>query len=318
MGSRRNPQLPASRGNQSVFRLSETDTPAVDAFLHQLWWQNGLAENSVAAYRRDLQAASQWLFQHDDSLLAVLPATLHQLFSDRAAMGYNARSSARMLSSLKRFFRFCIEQRLRQDDPCLSLESPRASRALPFSLSEMQVEQLINAPDSETVLGLRDRAMLELMYASGLRVTELVTLPLTQLSLKQGVIRVIGKGNKERMVPMGETACEWLDRYLRQSRPELAGSHQTDALFLSARGELMTRKGFWQRIKRHAQYAGLSVNVTPHMLRHAFATHLLNHGADLRSLQMLLGHADLSTTQIYTFVARERLKSLHARHHPRG
>ncbi len=318
MGSRRNARLPPSQGNTSVYHLQDGDVAAVEAFLHQLWLQDGLSENSVAAYRRDLSAASDWLGRQASHLLAADQAGLHELFARRAEQGYNSRSNARLLSALKRFYRFCVQQRFRLDDPTLTLESPRPVRALPVSLSEMQVEQLIAAPDTESALGLRDRAMLELMYASGLRITELLTLPLDQISLKQGVVRVVGKGNKERLVPMGENAVDWIDRYLRYGRPELASGVTVDTVFMSNRGQMMTRKAFWQRIKIYAVKAGLSVNVTPHMLRHAFATHLLNHGADLRSLQMLLGHADLSTTQIYTHVARERLKSLHAQFHPRG
>jgi integrase/recombinase XerD len=317
MGSRRNPRLPASQGNQAIHYLKESDVSVVEAFLHQLMFQEGLAANSVAAYRRDLSALSAALAP-GTSLLTCHVADLHQVLAQRAAAGYNARSTARMLSSLKRLFRFCLQQRWRTDDPSQTLDSPRLNRALPVSLSEMQVEQLIAAPDTETTLGLRDRAMVELMYASGLRISELLMLPLDQLSLKQGVVRVIGKGNKERLVPMGEVAADWIDLYLRRARPELAAGRNIDQVFLSNRGELLTRKAFWQRIKVYTVKAGLTINVTPHMLRHAFATHLLNHGADLRSLQMLLGHADMSTTQIYTHVARERLKSLHQRHHPRG
>lgn len=318
MGGKRNPKLPASQGSTAVYALNERDAPWVERFLQQLWLQEGVSEHTRQAYRRDLSALSQYLQQQGGYLLACETETLHRFLQQRLEQGFHHRSNARCLSSLRRFYRMAREMAWCAQDPTAQVESPRASRSLPKTLTEADVEQLLAAVDIESALGLRDRAMLELMYASGLRVTELVTLPLAQVSLRQGVLRVIGKGNKERLVPMGEEAVQWLERYLQYARPELMNGRQHEALFVTQRAEPLTRQAFWYRIKYHGQQAGLSGSLSPHSLRHAFATHLLNHGADLRSLQMLLGHSDLSTTQIYTHVARERLKSLHQRHHPRG
>jgi integrase/recombinase XerD len=228
------------------------------------------------------------------------------------------RTTSRLVSSLKRFFQFAVREGLRADDPARDLESPRLPRSLPRSLSEAEVEALLAAPDAATALGLRDRAMLETLYASGLRVSELVDLKIVQVSLDMGVVRVLGKGAKERLTPLGEEAIEWIVRYPREARPELLGGRNSDALFVTARGAPMTRQAFWALVKRHGAKAGIRSSLSPHTLRHAFATHLVNHGADLRVVQLLLGHADISTTQIYTHVARERLKALHRKHHPRG
>ena len=230
----------------------------------------------------------------------------------------SARSLARQLSALKRYYRWLVREERRDDDPTINIEAPRLPKPLPKSLSEAEVDALLNAPDVESARGLRDRAMLEVLYACGLRVSELIALPLSNVELKMGVARVLGKGRKERLVPLGEVALDWLDRYLKAARPELLSGRQSQALFVTTRGEAMTRQAFWLLIKRYAAQAEVKSPLSPHTLRHAFATHLLNHGADLRVVQMLLGHADIGTTQIYTHVARERLKQLHARHHPRS
>ena len=318
MGAPRSSKLPAARGRELVHAISDADAPWVERFLQQLWLQEGLANATQQAYRRDLAFLSSWLESRQSSLLQCDRASLHAMLEARVQQGYHHRSNARLLSSLRRFFRQARELGWRSDDPTALLESPRAPRALPNSLSETDVEQLLAAASGDDAVSLRDRAMLELMYASGLRVSELVGLPLGQLSLRQGVLRVIGKGNKERLVPMGEEAIAWLTRYLEQARPDLLEGQPAEAVFVSRRGAALTRQAFWYRIKHYARLAGLRSSLSPHSLRHAFATHLLNHGADLRSLQLLLGHSDLGTTQIYTFVARERLKALHERHHPRG
>jgi len=318
MGAPRSRRLPASRGRETVNHISDADAPWCERFLQQLWLQEGLANATQQAYRRDLAFFSQWLQQQGANLLNCDRASLHRLLESRVQQGYHHRSNARLLSSLRRFFRHARELGWRPDDPSSLVDSPHATRPLPNSLSEADVERLLAAADGDDAISLRDRAMLELMYASGLRVSELVSLPLGQLSLRQGALRVIGKGNKERLVPMGEEAIGWLSRYLEQARPELLGGQPAEAVFVSRRGAGLTRQAFWYRIKHYARVAALRSSLSPHSLRHAFATHLLNHGADLRSLQLLLGHSDLGTTQIYTFVARERLKALHERHHPRG
>lgn len=318
MGGKRNPRLPASRGRELQHRLQDGDAPQVMQFIDALWLQEGLAQASQAAYRSDLAALSHALGQLDSDLSRCTREQLLRVLAERQAAGYHARSTARMLSSLRRFFRWQLAEKLRASDPSLELDTPRLPRALPGSLSESEVNALLDAPDRETPVGLRDAAMLELMYASGLRVSELVSLPLSQLSLVQGLVRVIGKGDKERLVPMGEMAAERLREYLQSARPALLHGRLSDAVFVTGRGEAMTRQAFWYRIKQYAVRAGISKPLSPHTLRHAFATHLLQHGADLRTLQMLLGHSDLGTTQIYTAVARERLRALHELHHPRG
>ena len=292
--------------------------PLIDEFLDSLWLEKGLSVHSRSAYRSDLELFNGWLQESGVELpLAGRDVILDHL-AWRLQAGYQARSTARFLSALRGFFRFLLRQGGIAEDPTLLVSMPKVGRPLPKSLSEADVEALLAAPPVSEPLGLRDRAMLEVLYASGLRVTELVSLTLEQLNLRQGVLRVLGKGSKERLVPLGEEAIVWLLRYQAEARAVLLAGKPSDVLFPSLRGEQMTRQTFWHRIKLHAQVAGISKSLSPHTLRHAFATHLLNHGADLRVVQMLLGHSDLSTTQIYTHVARARLQELHARHHPRG
>ena len=298
-----------------------TDTPdqaIIQRFIDTLWMEAGLSANTLSAYRSDLRACAAWLHTVASGLRQASRAELRTYLAICVEAGARPGTSARILSSLRRFYRYLLRETGMSEDPTAQLDSPTLVRALPKSLTEAQVETLLHAPDTSTPLGLRDRAMLETLYATGLRVSELVGLTLTQLSTNQGVVRVLGKGGKERLVPLGEEALTYLAIYLDQGRPLLVKKNVTDALFPTARGGPMTRQAFWYNIKRHAKSAGIEKGLSPHTLRHAFATHLLNHGADLRVVQMLLGHADLSTTQIYTQVARERLKSLHAKHHPRG
>jgi integrase/recombinase XerD len=289
----------------------------IDAFCDQLWLQDGLARSSLTSYRRDLIAWSAWLGTRP--LLAADRGDVEAWLADQFHAKAKATSVARRLSSLRRFYRMQLERATVRVDPTVRVQAPKLPRRLPKLLSEAQVEALLAAPVIESTLGLRDRAMLETLYATGLRVTELTTLKLAQVSLDVGVVRVIGKGSKERLVPLGDEAVSWLGKYLKGARPELAAGAKTDYLFLTARRTPLTRQAFWALIKRYARKAGIAANaLSPHVLRHAFATHLLNHGADLRVVQLLLGHADITTTTIYTHVARERLKRLHAQHHPRG
>ena len=300
--------------------LSEADARLLERFSDGLWLNDGLARNTLESYRRDLAQFAGWLQQaHGKGLLEAGSADLQRHLAWQVDSRHaKPRTTGRLVSSLKRFFQFAVREGLRNDDPAAELSGPRLPRSLPKSLSEAEVEQLLAAPDLGTHQGLRDRAMLETLYASGLRVSELVGLKTMQVSLDMGVIRVLGKGSKERLTPLGEEALDWIVRYQREARPMLLGARKSDALFVTARGGPMTRQGFWTLVKRYAKRAGIRREISPHTLRHAFATHLLNHGADLRVVQMLLGHADISTTQIYTHVARERLKALHRKHHPRG
>lgn len=298
--------------------IKQPDLSALTRFLDAAWLQRGLADNTRMAYRSDLEQFAQWLLLRGQSLQQVRRDTLLDYLSWRLDAGYKARSSARFLSGARGFYQYLLEEGLIIENPTLQVELPQIGRSLPDTLSEADVEALLDAPNVDEVLGLRDRCMLEVLYACGLRVTELVSLTLDQLNTRQGVVRVTGKGSKERLVPMGETALDWIMRYLKEARGELLNGSVTDSLFPSQRGQQMTRQTFWHRIKLHAQVAGISKPLSPHTLRHAFATHLLNHGADLRVVQMLLGHSDLSTTQIYTHVARARLQALHSEHHPRG
>jgi integrase/recombinase XerD len=292
----------------------------LDRFADGLWLNDGLARNTLESYRRDVRQFAAWLDEaQGKALLEAGTGDLQrhlawQVESKRA----KPRTTGRLVSSLKRFFQFALREGLRGDDPTADLESPKLPRSLPKSLSEAEVEALLEAPDVETAQGMRDRAMLETLYASGLRVSELVGLKTVQVSLDMNVIRILGKGAKERLTPLGEEASDWIARYQREARPQLLRARKSDALFVTARGGPMTRQAFWSLVKRHARTAGIGQAISPHTLRHAFATHLINHGADLRVVQMLLGHADISTTQIYTHVARERLKALHRKHHPRG
>ncbi|MCW8828887.1 MAG: site-specific tyrosine recombinase XerD [Gammaproteobacteria bacterium] len=298
--------------------MLEKDEALVERFLDALWLERGLSENTLSAYRSDLQALSLWLQEKGLDLHAAARHDLLYYLQQRVEQGASPRSSARLLSSLRRFYRYLVRERLLEEDPSARIEAPKLGRSLPKSLTEEEVERLLAAPLTAGALGLRDRAMLEVLYASGLRVTELVSLLLPQVNLQQGLVKIIGKGNKERLVPLGEEALNWLERYLREARGVLLGARQSEVLFPSRRGTAMSRQAFWQLIKRYALKAQIDKPLSPHTLRHAFATHLLNHGADLRVVQLLLGHSSLSTTQIYTHVARERLKSLHAMHHPRG
>jgi integrase/recombinase XerD len=288
----------------------------IDQFLDAIWVEQGLSENTLSAYGSDLRIFARWL--KDKSLLDVNTAILSSFLANRYQEGIGSRSSARILSSLRRFYGYYIRENSITIDPTALIDSPHIGRPLPYSLTEADVEILLNAPETATTLGFRDKTMLEMLYATGLRVSELVNLTLDQVSLRQGVVRIVGKGNKERLVPVGEEAMDWMERYLNESRLTLLAGRQCSYVFVTNRGDNMTRQAFWHIIKRHALKAGISKTLSPHTLRHAFATHLLNHGADLRVVQLLLGHSDLSTTQIYTHIARERLKELHTKYHPRG
>jgi len=297
------------------------DTALLDEFCDQLWLEDGLAKTTLESYRHDLRLFAEWLATRDSSLLAVREADLLGYLAFRHGAGHaglRPSSQARLHSSLKRFYQFALRANRIGTDPTVKLDRPKRSQRFPKTLSEADVEALLAGPDTRVPLGLRDRAMLEVLYATGLRVSELVALTFVQVSLDMGVVRVVGKGSKERLVPLGEVAADYLARYLREARPALLKSRTADAVFVTARGAAMTRQAFWALIKRHAARAIPGRSLSPHTLRHAFATHLINHGADLRVVQLLLGHADISTTQIYTHVARERLKALHAKHHPRG
>jgi len=297
--------------------LRDDDARAIDAFIDAWWAESGAARQTLDSYRRDLQGFARWRDRGD--IAAADRAALLDYLAWRTRGGWSPRSNARLLSALRAFYGWRLRQGFRADDPTALLEPPKLPRLLPKALAEGEVDRLLAAPDVDSVEGLRDRAMLELMYACGLRVSELVDLPATAVNLRQGVLRVLGKGGKERLVPLGEEAQDWLERYLGSARATLARGRAPSALFLGARAGPLSRQAFWSLVKRHAAAAGIDPGkVSPHGLRHSFATHLLNHGADLRSLQMLLGHSSLSTAQIYTLVAREQLKRLHARHHPRA
>jgi len=299
--------------------MKAQDSARIDRFVDLLWLESGLSDNTLSAYRRDLKAFAGWLDREGgQGLLDARRDTVLRYLAERVGSNARPRTTARLLSTLRRFYGQAVRNGEVRADPTAEVQSPRLVRGLPRALSEAQVEALLAAPRLDSPEGLRDRAMLEVLYATGLRVTELVNLAMVQANLGAGVVRVVGKGAKERLVPLGEESLHWLGRYLHEARPELLGRQPSEAVFVTRRGGAMTRQAFWHNIKRHAAAAGISVPLSPHTLRHAFATHLLNHGADLRTVQLLLGHSDLSTTQIYTHVARERLKTLHARHHPRG
>lgn len=312
---------------RSVFTRSASATgeairdvadPALQRFLDAVWMERGLSANTLAAYKADLTALGRWLEGHDSALLKATRTDVLAFIAARVEGGSRPRSTARQLSSFRRFFRYVIREGLMSEDPTAQIAMPKIGRSLPKSLTEAEVDALLEAPSVNDPLGHRDRTMLEVLYATGLRVSELVNLKHTQINFNQGVLRVLGKGNRERLIPLGEEAMRWLRQFMQGSRVEILLERQTDYLFPTRRGDRMTRQAFWHIIKRYAKKAAVEKELSPHTLRHAFATHLLNHGADLRVVQMLLGHSDLSTTQIYTHVARERLKELHAQHHPRG
>jgi len=298
---------------------AQPDDPEIERFIDSLWSQKGLADRTLSAYQQDLKQFSRWLRTRQQNLLYAEQSSVQHFLAERFEHGASARSNARLLSTLKQYYRYLIKIGERQDNPTALISAPRIHRTLPQSLSEGDVEKLLAAPDPESSYGLRDRCMLELMYGSGLRVSELVGLQVNQVNANLGLVRLIGKGSKERVIPVGEEALHWLAQYVKRSRPALQRAKvNNDALFLSSRGTAITRQAFWQNIKKHLLKAGVKTVFSPHSLRHAFATHLLNHGADLRTVQMLLGHSSLSTTQIYTHIAQARLQSLHAEHHPRG
>ena len=321
-GNRRDTMSTASKG--TVYAKSAQGTPTspsaalIDRFLDAVWMERGLSPNTLSAYRADLTALDRWLDSKGTSMSAAKRTDLLGFIAWRVENGARPRSTARQLSSFRRCFRYLVREGTIQEDPTSQIAMPKIGRSLPKSLTEEEVESLLGAPTVEDPLGHRDRCMLEVLYATGLRVSELVNLRLGQVNLNQGVLRIVGKGDRERLIPLGEEAQRWLGKFFESARLEILLDRQTDYLFPTRRGERMTRQAFWHIIKRYAQKAGVQKALSPHTLRHAFATHLLNHGADLRVVQMLLGHSDLSTTQIYTHVARERMKELHSQHHPRG
>jgi len=301
--------------------IPDQDQKLLEQFIDHLWMEHGLSENTLSAYRNDLAGFSCWLAGDQSHLVSVSTSDVQRYLANKFEQGYKSRSSARLLSTLRRFYVWLLRDKRINEDPTRLLEAPKAERPLPVSINEEQVVNLLNAPDTGNDIGYRDRAMLELLYATGLRVSELVNLQLSQLSIEPGVLRIMGKGNKERLVPVGEVALDWLSAYIRHVRPSLLQnkSTATNAVFVTQRGKAMTRQAFWYMIKRCAVRAGIAPEkLSPHTLRHAFATHLLNHGADLRVVQMLLGHSDISTTQIYTHVADRRLRELYKQHHPRA
>jgi integrase/recombinase XerD len=298
--------------------VAGTGAPLIDAFLDAVWAERGLSENTLRSYRYDLRQLAGHLDGLDRRLDDARREDLLGFLATQVQAGGSPRSISRYLSCFRQFFRWLVREGRVANDPTALIENPKLGRGLPKALSEQQVVDLLEAPDTGTALGVRDRTMLELMYATGLRVSELVALDVSGVNVNQGVVRVTGKGGKERLVPLGEESASWIQRYLREARPDLLGGGASPRLFVTARKSGMTRQAFWYAIRKHARTAGITRDVSPHMLRHSFATHLLNHGADLRVVQLLLGHSDLSTTQIYTHIAREGLKQLHSKHHPRG
>ncbi len=311
-----NKQLNTGQANPPPeLALSEVE---INRFLDALWMERGLSQNTLAAYRTDLISLARWMAEQGKSIDTATRSEILEFIAWRVEGGAQPRSTARQLSSLRRYFRYILREGARSDDPTVRISMPKIGRPLPRALSEGEVEALLEAPDTSDPLGHRDRTMLEVLYATGLRVTELVDLQKRQVNLNQGVLRIVGKGDRERLIPLGEESLDWIERFIRGPRSEILLDRQSDYLFPTRRGDHMTRQAFWHLIKRYAKKAKIDDRLSPHTLRHAFATHLLNHGADLRVVQMLLGHSDLSTTQIYTHVARERLKDLHSRHHPRG
>ncbi len=297
----------------------ENDDVIIERFLDAMWMERGLSENTLASYRNDLMKLLNWLKQESRNVINVSVDDLQRYQQWLFDKDYKQTSRARMVSAIRRLFQYLHREKMRDDDPSAMLVTPKLPKRLPKDLSEAQVDALLDAPDINDPIELRDKAMLELLYATGLRVTELVTLTMENISLRQGVVRITGKGDKERLVPMGENAIDWIEQFIETGRPQLLGEKSSDVLFPSRRARQMTRQTFWHRIKHYAVLAGIDAEtLSPHVMRHAFATHLLNYGADLRVVQMLLGHSDLSTTQIYTHVATERLKQLHQTHHPRA
>lgn len=304
--------------NASKITLNEADAALLEQWLDSLWLEKGLSEHSLSNYQRDIRQFMQWLALQNIGPVQVQRADLYAYLAHQHQKGLSSTTVARQLSALRGFYRWLVDQQRIEENPAALIERPKTPQQLPGTLTEQEVEQLLNAPALEEPLGLRDKAMLEVLYASGLRVTELVSLTMGQLDLRRGVVRIIGKGNKERLVPLGEEALEALQQYLNTGRAQLPGAQANGVVFPGPSGNPMSRQAFWYRIKHLAQVAGIHKPLSPHTLRHAFATHLLNHGADLRVVQLLLGHASVSTTQIYTHVATERLKKLHSEHHPRG
>ncbi len=310
--------MTSSPQNQSASKLQASSEELVDKFLDAIWMERGLSANTLGAYRADLMTLRRRLSEQNIPIQDAQKADLLEFIALRAKGGAKPRSTARQLSSFRRFFRYIMREGLRDNDPTADIEMPRIGRSLPKTLTEEEVDALLHAPNTDESLGHRDRAMLELLYATGLRVSELINLKQSQVNFNQGVLRIVGKGDRERLIPLGDESQRWLKEFIDGARMEILLERQTDYLFPTRRGDRMTRQAFWHIIKRYAQKAGIDKKMSPHSLRHAFATHLLNRGADLRVVQLLLGHSDLSTTQIYTHVARERLKDLHGRHHPRG
>jgi integrase/recombinase XerD len=300
---------------------NDNNQSLISTYLNALWLEKGLSENTIAAYKRDLCYFAEHLVLSQSpqySLLAVNSFDIQSYLAKRISAGNSARSTARFLSCLRGFYQYLIRENRIDENPTALIDNPTLGRPLPKTLSENDVESLLHAPDTDSAIGLRDRTMLEVLYACGLRVSELINLTISDINLRQGVIRIFGKGSKERLVPLGDEAMAWIEKYMQHGRPELIGMAQDDIVFPSTRGKIMTRQTFWHRIKHWASVAHIEKEISPHTLRHAFATHLLNHGADLRVVQLLLGHSDLSTTQIYTHIAQARLQELHAQHHPRG
>lgn len=301
--------------------INDNNQSILDTYLNALWLEKGLSENTISAYRRDLYHFAQHLADTQSvefSVLATQSFDIQSYLAARINAGNSARSTARFLSCLRGFYQYLIRENRIDENPTALIDNPTLGRPLPKTLSEGDVEDLLHAPDTDSAIGLRDRTMLEVLYACGLRVSELIGLKISDINLRQGVIRIFGKGSKERLVPLGDEAMLWIEKYMKHGRPELINIAQDDIVFPSTRGQIMTRQTFWHRIKHWARVANIEKDISPHTLRHAFATHLLNHGADLRVVQLLLGHSDLSTTQIYTHIAQARLQELHAQHHPRG
>jgi integrase/recombinase XerD len=310
--------MASSDSNKQHSDKIERSEQLVDRFLDAIWMERGLSQNTLGAYRADLMTLGRGLSAEDKSIDMADKADLLAFIAKRVESGAKPRSTARQLSSFRRFFRYIMREGMRETDPTADIEMPRIGRSLPKTLTEDEVDSLLNAPNTDEPLGHRDRAMLELLYATGLRVSELINLKQSQINFNQGVLRIVGKGDRERLIPLGDESQRWIRDFIDGPRMEILLERQTDYLFPTRRGDRMTRQAFWHIIKRYADKAGIAKKMSPHSLRHAFATHLLNHGADLRVVQLLLGHSDLSTTQIYTHVARERLKDLHGEHHPRG